>query len=96
MCRNEGRLFQGIDTLDSYITILIFIVEMKVAPFRALTQEVISFIRLEMVRRNEGRPFQGIDTTKLLRLSFNFLIVEMKVAPFRALTHLLLLLSNLF
>ena len=63
-------------------------VEMKVAPFRALTPLLLSFFRFVLNSRNEGRPFQGIDTT----ISYYFLIsclfnVEMKVAPFRALTH---------
>ena len=38
-------------------------VEMKVAPFRALTQSLhLYWASLPVYCRNEGRPFQGIDT----------------------------------
>ena len=38
-------------------------VEMKVAPFRALTHTaVIRRMHTSYFRRNEGRPIQGIDT----------------------------------
>ena len=38
-------------------------VEMKVAPFRALTHTPFPNERHYLIeRRNEGRPFQGIDT----------------------------------
>ena len=39
LCRNEGRPFQGIDTsLRYFVTKTRVVVEMKVAPFRALTR----------------------------------------------------------
>ena len=37
-------------------------VEMKVAPFRALTQFAILLSNSVLSSRNEGRLFQGIDT----------------------------------
>ena len=37
-------------------------VEMKVAPFRALTQTVSLHDSVQINCGNEGRPFQGIDT----------------------------------
>ena len=37
-------------------------VEMKVAPFRALTQITDDCVFSVWISRNEGRPFQGIDT----------------------------------
>ena len=37
-------------------------VEMKVAPFRALTQFLTTIDSEGSESRNEGRPFQGIDT----------------------------------
>ena len=37
---------------------------MKVAPFRALTQDFCSYyVSNSSIGRNEGRPFQGIDTS---------------------------------
>ena len=47
-------------------------VEMKVAPFRALTHLFSCKTRCCVLRRNEGRPFQGIDTlqgTRSLKLT---------------------------
>ena len=63
-------------------------VEMKVAPFRALTQFLSFPLHTSYFRRNEGRPIQGIDTSFIVALVFDIQPVEMKVAPFRALTHL--------
>ena len=63
-------------------------VEMKVAPFRALTQFLSFPLHTSYFRRNEGRPFQGIDTSFIVALVFDIQPVGMKVAPFRALTHL--------
>ena len=41
ICRNEGRPFQGIDTYNGFVVCLqVPFVEMKAAPFRALTQYV--------------------------------------------------------
>ena len=37
-------------------------VEMEVAPFRALTQNIVTPFLKVYHGRNEGRPFQGIDT----------------------------------
>ena len=37
-------------------------VEMKVAPFRALTLFLGHLFFMVIIRGNEGRPFQGIDT----------------------------------
>ena len=61
--------------------------EMKVAPFRALTQFAILLSNSVLSSRNEGRLFQGIDTIVAGLISFIQRSVEMKVAPFRALTH---------
>ena len=63
-------------------------VEMKVAPFRALTQFLSFPLHTSYFRRNEDRPIQGIDTSFIVALVFDIQPVEMKVAPFRALTHL--------
>ena len=63
-------------------------VEMKVAPFRALTPEAFYFRFSNAHCRNEGRPFQGIDTSSFITKTSHIIYVEMKVAPFRALTHL--------
>ena len=60
-------------------------VEMKVAPFRALTQFAILLSNSVLSSRNEGRLFQGIDTSFIVALVFDIQPVEMKVAPFRAL-----------
>ena len=65
------------------------VVEMRVAPFRALTLlDDVIFVHGSN-RRNEGRPFQGIDTHFTVVIELNCVIVEMRVAPFRALTHCL-------
>ena len=37
-------------------------VEMRVAPFRALTHIILNVVLTLIPRRNEGRPIQGIDT----------------------------------
>ena len=44
-------------------------VEMKVAPFRALTHVPSGFrlTRIDPSSRNEGRPFQGIDTVNYMQ-----------------------------
>ena len=60
-------------------------VEMKVAPFRALTQFLSFPLHTSYFRRNEGRPIQGIDTSSSIVNEFTITSVEMKVAPFRAL-----------
>jgi len=44
-------------------------VEMKVAPFRALTPEAFYFRFSNAHCRNEGRPFQGIDTSVMRSIS---------------------------
>ena len=61
---------------------------MKVAPFRALTQDNRFYVKSTVVcRRNEGRPIQGIDTLTRYQATLSYRsTVEMKVAPFRALT----------
>ncbi len=60
---NGGRPFQGIDTIFPQILLLYpSYVEMKVAPFRALTHKWLRFIEMILVSGNEGRPIQGIDT----------------------------------
>ena len=63
-CGNEGRPFQGIDTPYWQLPYSIDrFVEMKVAPFRALTLHVVKHGTVfHVVGGNEGRPFQGIDT----------------------------------
>ena len=68
-------------------------VEMKVAPFRALTPEAFYFRFSNAHCRNEGRPFQGIDTSSFITKTSHIIYVEMKVAPFRALTLFLSVLS---
>lgn len=60
-------------------------VEMKVAPFRALTQFLSFPLHTSYFRRNEGRPIQGIDTSSSIINEFTITSVEMKVASFRAL-----------
>ena len=61
-------------------------VEMKVAPFRALTQsQVYRLLHYGTLCRNEGRPIQGIDTSSSIINEFTITSVEMKVASFRAL-----------
>ena len=47
-------------------------VEMKVAPFRALTQFLSFPLHTSYFRRNEGRPFQGIDTSSFSFVSTGF------------------------
>ena len=42
-------------------------VEMKVAPFRALTQPTLFEFKAWKRSRNEGRPFQGIDTVNYMQ-----------------------------
>ena len=67
---------------------LLSFVEMKVAPFRALTQRhVRRNITTRLSGRNEGRPYQGIDTSLSFNEAWCSFLVEMKVAPFRALTQ---------
>ena len=61
-------------------------VEMKVAPFRALTLGGPGSYIIFFYCGNEGRPIQGIDTVSGI-VCVEFCIVEMKVAPFRALTQ---------
>ena len=56
---NEGRPFQGIDTYPQWKCIRYSpVVEMKVAPFRALTHRSAMFVC--SFCGNEARPFQGI------------------------------------
>ena len=65
--RNEGRPIQGIDTITLFIIFPPWnnLVEMKVAPFRALTQHRQQFDPVGTMCRNEGRPIHGIDTNLL-------------------------------
>ena len=66
-CRNGGRPFQGIDTIDSFVIFKFFhIVEMEVAPFRALTHELLRLncyhvIFVEM----EVAPFRALTHTRM-------------------------------
>lgn len=50
-------------------------VEMKVAPFRALTHTLTDPFHFSKTGRNEGRPFQGIDTILKIH-SFVFFVVS--------------------
>ena len=70
-----------------FLMVLSMSVEMKVAPFRALTQHLHNFCPPAKLSGNEGRPFQGIDTSHSFVWLISFISVEMSVAPFRALTH---------
>ncbi len=59
--RNEGRPFQGIDTINfENFRFRNQAVEMKVAPFRALARAAVKASCEVIASRNEGRPFQGI------------------------------------
>ena len=63
-CRNGGRPFQGIDTLNFATSDIFFShVEMEVAPFRPLTQCYNCNNQRDVDSgRNEARPTQGIVT----------------------------------
>ena len=86
---NEGRPFQGIDTLYSALIVAMFIpVEMKVAPFRALTHTdplglKHSYFSVEM----RVAPFRALTHKAVSHRRTRSCTVEMRIAPFRALTH---------
>ena len=62
--RNGGRPYQGIDTAyRRLIPRRSSLVEMKVAPIRALTHWLNDSNEISFRSRNEGRPYQGIDTS---------------------------------
>ena len=61
-CGNEGRPFQGIDTLHiPYVLYEAFHVEMKVAPFRALTHTIFDGCRIcDFIVEMKVAPFRAL------------------------------------
>ena len=60
-CRNEGRPIQGIDTIrSSILPLLLQRVEMRVAPFRALTQKNFQGFKLQFSVEMRVAPFRAL------------------------------------
>ena len=85
---NEGRPFQGIDTLKSKSLASKFVTWKWRSPLSGHWHNInaISVTQIPAIGGNEGRPFQGIDTSSSAFFNASESTVEMKVAPFRALT----------